>query len=97
MNIDIKAVHFSLHDDGRAYIEKKLGRLHNAEANIIDLLITINKDAKYFCAEATVNFRWGISSHVKEHEIELNAAIDKLFDALSVKITKEKEKAQEKR
>ncbi|GMO26218.1 MAG: ribosome-associated translation inhibitor RaiA [Spirochaetaceae bacterium] len=97
MNLDIKALHFTLHDDGREYIEKKLGRLHNAQANIIDLLITLNKDANQFIAEATINFRWGLSSHVKEHETELNAAIDKLFDALSVKITKEKEKVQEKR
>lgn len=97
MNLDIKDIHFTLRDDGRQYIEKKLGRLHNADANIIDLLITITKDAKEFIAEATINFRWGVSSHVKEHEPELNPAIDKLFDALAVKVNKEKEKAQEKR
>ena len=97
MNLDIKAVHFTLRDDGKEYIEKKLGRLHSTEANIIDLLITITKDANEFVAEATVNFRWGVRAHVKEREAELSPAIDKLFDALWVKITKEKEKAQEKR
>lgn len=97
MNLEIKAVHFTLREDGREYIEKKLGRLHNAEATIIDLLITLTKDAHEFIAEATINFRWGVSSHVKEHENELAPAIDKLFDALTIKVTKEKEKAQQKR
>jgi putative sigma-54 modulation protein len=97
MNLEIKAVHFSLKDDGKEYIERKLSRLHHAEANIIDLLLTMTKDAHQFVAEATVNFRWGVSVHVKEHEFDLNPAIDKLFDSLSVKITKEKEKAQQKR
>lgn len=97
MNLDIKAIHFTLHEDGREYLEKKIGRLHNAEAHIIDLLITITKDVNSFVAEATVNFRWGVSAHVKEHEAELTAAVDKLIDALSVKVTKEKEKMQEKR
>jgi putative sigma-54 modulation protein len=63
---------------------------------IIDLLITFTKE-KDFKAEATVNFRWGVSIHVEEHEYELNSAIDKLMDRLDAKITKEKEKVKEKR
>jgi putative sigma-54 modulation protein len=97
MNTEIKAIHFTLHEDNKEYLEKKLARIRSAENNIIDLLITLHKDANEYAAEATVNFRWGVSSHVKEHGIELNAAIDRLTDALSTKITKEKEKAQEKR
>ncbi|MDR2865148.1 MAG: ribosome-associated translation inhibitor RaiA [Spirochaetaceae bacterium] len=97
MNLEIKAVHFTLKDESKEYLEKKIGKFHNAENTIIDLLITLSKDAKEFEAEATVNFRWGLSSHVKERDVELNPAIDKLIDALSAKIHKEKEKFQEKR
>jgi putative sigma-54 modulation protein len=97
MNTEIKALHFTLHEDSKEYLEKKLARIRSAESNIIDLLITLNKDAKEFIAEATVNFRWGVSSHVEERDIELHAAIDKLADALSAKINKEKDKAKEKR
>ena len=43
MNLDIKAVHFSLHDDGREYLNKKIERIRNAENMIVDLLITIKK------------------------------------------------------
>ncbi|GHT55834.1 ribosomal biogenesis GTPase [Spirochaetia bacterium] len=96
MNIDIKAVHFTMGDDARSYLDGKIARIHNAENMIVDLLITITKD-KDFSAEATVNFRWGVSIHVQEHEFDLTPAIDKLMDRLDAKITKEKEKIKEKR
>jgi len=96
MNLDIKAVHFSLHDDAKEYLNKKIERLRNAENMIVDLIITIKKE-KDFNADATVNFRWGVSVHVAEVDFELTKAIDKLIDKLEAKITKEKEKVKEKR
>jgi putative sigma-54 modulation protein len=96
MNIDVKAVHFTLRDDSREYLDKKIARIHNAENMIIDLLVTLTKD-KDFSAEATVNFRWGVSIHIKEQDFELVPAVDKLMDKLEQKITKEKEKVTEKR
>jgi len=96
MNIDVKAVHFTLRDESREYLDKKVARIHNAENMIIDLMVTLTKD-KDFSAEATVNFRWGVSVHIKEHDFELNPAIDKMMDKLEQKITKEKEKVKEKR
>ena len=96
MNTEIKAVHFTLRDDTKEYLNKKIERIHNAENMIVDLLITLTKD-KDFEAEVTVNFRWGVSIHVKEHDFELNPAIDKLMDKLEIKVTKEKEKVKEKR
>jgi putative sigma-54 modulation protein len=83
-------------DDAREYLDRKIARIHNAENMIVDLLITVTKD-KEFIAEAKVNFRWGVSIHVKEEDFSLTPAIDKLMDVLDVKITKEKEKAKEKR
>jgi putative sigma-54 modulation protein len=96
MNTEIKAVHFSLHDDTKEYLHKKLERLHNAESMIVDLLIVIKKE-KDFDAEATVNFRWGVSIHVKESDFDLTKAIDIMIDKLEAKVTKEKEKVKEKR
>jgi putative sigma-54 modulation protein len=96
MNIEIKAVHFTLKDDGRDYLNKKIARIHNAENMIVDMLFTLTKD-KDFAAEATVNFRWGVSIHVKENDFDLNPAIDKMIDKLDAKISKEKEKVKEKR
>jgi putative sigma-54 modulation protein len=96
MNIDIKSLHFTLKDDGREYLNKKIERIHNAENMIVDLIVTLTKD-KEFQAEATVNFRWGVSIHVQENDFDLNPAIDKMMDKLEQKITKEKEKVKERR
>ncbi|MCL2067867.1 MAG: ribosome-associated translation inhibitor RaiA [Treponema sp.] len=96
MNTEIKAVHFTLRDDAKEYVQKKIERIRNAENMIVDLLITLTK-GKEFSAEATVNFRWGVSTHVQEKDFELTPAIDKMMDKLDKKITKEKEKVKEKR
>ncbi|MDR1507419.1 MAG: ribosome-associated translation inhibitor RaiA [Treponema sp.] len=96
MNIDIKAVHFTLQDDAKDYVNKKVTRIHNAENMIVDFLVTLTKD-RDFTAEATVNFRWGVSIHVKENDFELNPAVDKMMDKLEQKVIKEKEKVKGKR
>jgi len=96
MNTEIKAVHFTMHEDAKEYLNQKLERIHNAENMIVDLIVTIKKE-KNFDAEATVNFRWGVSIHVKENDFDLTSAIDKMMDKLELKITKEKEKVKEKR
>jgi putative sigma-54 modulation protein len=96
MNIDVKAVHFTIQEDTRAYLDRKINRIHNAENMIVDLLFTLTKDKDY-AAEATVNFRWGVSVHVKETDFDLHVAVDKMIDKLDAKIIKEKEKVKEKR
>jgi len=96
MNTEIKSLRFNLREDAKEYLNKKIERIHNAENMIVDLLVTLRKE-KDFEAEATVNFRWGVSIHVKENDFELLAAIDKMMDKLEAKITKEKEKVKEKR
>jgi putative sigma-54 modulation protein len=96
MNTEIKAVHFTLHDDAKEYLNKKIERIRNAENMIVDLLVSIKKE-KEFAAEATVNLRWGVPIHVEEKDFEITKAIDKMMDKLEQKITKEKEKVKEKR
>jgi len=94
MNIDVKAVHFTLREGTREYLDKKIERIPNAENMIIDLLFTFTKE-KDFSVEATVNFRWGVSVHVADRDFELNAGIDKLMDKREAKIIKEKEKVKD--
>jgi putative sigma-54 modulation protein len=96
MNIDVKSNHFSLSDDDRAFIDKKLQRIHNAENMLVDLIINITKDKDY-TADATVNFRWGLSTHVSEQDFDFSKAVDKMIDKLELKITKEKEKVKDRR
>ena len=96
MNTEVKAVHFSLSEETKEYIEKKMDRIHNAESMIVDLLFTLTKE-KEFSAEVKVNLRWGLAIHLKETDFDLNPAIDKLIDKLDAKIAKEKDKVKEKR
>jgi putative sigma-54 modulation protein len=96
MNTEIKAVHFSLGDEAKEHLEKKITRIHNAENMIIDLLFTLTK-GKDFSAEVTVNLRWGVAVHLKENDFELIPAKDKLMNKLDAKKKKKKEKVKDKR
>ncbi len=95
MNIEVKAVHFTLREGTREYLDKKITRIPNAENMIIDLLFTFTKE-KDFVVEATINFRWGVSVHVKDEDFDLDEAIDKLMNKLEQKVIKEKEKVKDK-
>lgn len=96
MNTEIKAVHFSIGSDTREYIEKKIHRLDFAKYLIVDLLITLTEEKKgFFKAEVTINFRWNVSSHIKEEAYDLIEAIDKLMDKIEKKVRREKEKVQD--
>jgi len=96
MNVDIRAVHFDLGEPTKEYLNKKLERIDYAKDLIIDLLFAFTKEKQFQC-ECTINFRWGSSAHVQETDFDLAAGIDKLMDVLEHKITKEKNKQQEKK
>jgi putative sigma-54 modulation protein len=97
MNIEIKAIHFSLINDEKEYIDKKIARIRNAENMIIDLIITITKESNTFVTDVTVNFKWSVSAHIKEQDFDFSSTVDRMIDKLEAKITKEKEKYQDKR
>ncbi len=96
MTVDVRSVHFDLSDSSRAYLDSKIERIGYARDMIVDLIFVVTKD-KDFKLEATVNFRWGLQAHVEEREFEVNPGIDKLMDRLEQKISKEKEKVQERK
>mgnify|MGYP001164750263 CR=1 FL=1 len=96
MTVDVRSVHFDLAAPSREYLDKKLERIEYAKDMIVDLIFVLTKE-KDFKAEATVNFRWGTSAHVEEHDYSLDAGIDKLIDRLEQKIAKEKDKVQERK
>ena len=95
MNISVQNVKFSLDEDQRTFVDKKLERIKYAEEHITDLLLII-KYEKTFQLECTVNFRWGSTSHVSAEDFDFNAGVNKLVDILDLKVKKEKDKVQEK-
>ena len=95
MNSDIRAVHFSLDDDQKDIIEKKMHRLDFAKDYLVDFQLTITLQKKEMTFDAQLHFKWGTIAHVSHKDYEFLDGVDKLFDALSAKVHKEKAKIQD--
>ena len=96
MNISVNAVKFTMEDEQRDFIDKKLQRIKYAEDLITDVMLSVKLDRKYL-AEATVNFRWGGTAHVSAEDYDFSACVNKMMDVLDQKVKKEKDKIQEKK
>jgi putative sigma-54 modulation protein len=97
MNINVQAVKFTLDDERKTFVEKKLERIKYADDLITDVLLNIKLDKKLFSFDCTVNFRWGGNGHVSAEDFDFNAGMNKLMDVLDQKVKKEKDKVQEKK
>ncbi len=94
MNIDVRANHFELSQKSRAYLDKKLERLHFAQDSIQDLSFSFTHEKEFKC-EATIHFKWGERAHVVEHDFDIDPGIDKLVDKMEIKIAKDKERMKD--
>jgi len=97
MNINVQSVKFTLDDERKTFLDKKLERIKYAEELITDVLVNIKLERQQFFAEATVNFRWGGNAHVSAEDFDFNVVINKLMDVLDQKIRKEKDKIQDRK
>ena len=95
MTKSVSAVGFTFEKDQSDLIEQKLGRIAYADDLIVDLMLRVKEDKKYYF-DATVNFRWGANAHVTSDDYEFAAGLNKLMDVLDLKIKKETDKVQEK-
>ena len=96
MNVSVNAIKFTMNDEQREFIDKKLQRIKYAEDLITDAMISVKLDKKFLC-EATLNFRWGGSAHVSADDYDFAACVNKMMDVLDQKVKKEKDKVQEKK
>ena len=96
MELNIQGVHFELNDKTREYIEHHLHKIDFAQELIVHIQFTIIKETHEFILEAKTHFRWGVVENIKVKNIDLEAGLPKLFDKLSHKIHKEKEKIQDR-
>lgn len=95
MNIQLKAEKFTLDEEQKVFLDKKLERIKFAEDLITDVLFNI-KFEKKFLFDVTINFRWGGNAHVSSEDFDFSTGANKLIDVLDQKIKKEKEKIQQK-
>ena len=96
MNVSVNAIKFTMNDEQREFIDKKLQRIKYAEDLITDAMVSVKLDKKFLC-EAMLNFRWGGSAHVSADDYDFAACVNKMMDVLDQKVKKEKDKAQEKK
>ncbi|MBO4404550.1 MAG: HPF/RaiA family ribosome-associated protein [Treponema sp.] len=96
MTKSISANGFTLKKDQSDLINKKLQRIDYADDLIIDLILRVKEDKKFFF-DITVNFRWGANAHVASDDFDFAAALNKVMDVLDQKVKKEKDKIQEKK
>ena len=96
MNKSVSAQGFTLEKDQTELINQKLQRIAYAENLIVDLILRVKEDKKFYF-DATVNFRWGANAHLTSDDYDFAAGLNKLMDVLDTKIKKEKDKIQEKK
>ncbi|MBN1525555.1 MAG: ribosome-associated translation inhibitor RaiA [Spirochaetales bacterium] len=92
MEYGIRGVHCEIGEQEKHLIEKKLHRLEFAEDDIVDLNFVISKEKSGYKVEATVHFRWAHNFFMHADDFDVSQAIDKLFNKLEIRITKEKDK-----
>ena len=92
MHFELKGVHYHVSENTTDYIEKKMHRLDPVKDKLETLHLTITKENNQFKVEANFHFTWGAPSHIRVDSHELWPGIDLLFDKLTAKIKKEKEK-----
>ena len=95
MTKSISAVGFNFEKDQTDLINKKLERVKYADDLIVDLILRVREDKKFYF-DCTVNFRWGSNAHVASDDYDCAAGLNKMMDVLDTKIKKEKDKVQEK-
>jgi len=92
MELEIKGVHFTVHDDTHELITTKLEKLEFAAEYIVDLQFTLTRENPGFLAEVKLHLSWGHSSVIKVRSYDLHEGINTLIDKLDHKIRKERDK-----
>jgi putative sigma-54 modulation protein len=95
MNVEIKGIHLEITKSIQHYLDAKMPRLDFARDLIVDFMLNLTREKNLFKVEATVNFRWGSSTHLGVESFDLNQGIDEFFDKLEAKIEKEKSKIKD--
>ncbi|AJA90261.1 ribosome-associated factor Y [Borreliella chilensis] len=97
MEPKIQTVNYSLHENEKIFILKKLEKFDNhIKKHVENLKITIKKENEIFEFDAHIHFNWGKIIHIREDGKILLNLIDNTIEKLYKTATKEKEKKNNK-
>jgi putative sigma-54 modulation protein len=96
MNLEIKGIHYELSEKTIQQIEKKVKTGEFADDFIVDLLFRVEKEKDLYIISVNINFKHGLSHHIQVEDHHLYDGIDKIIDKIKNKVTKEKERIQER-
>jgi len=92
MQSAIRGVHFSVKDSLREHIETKLEKVGYAKEYIVDLSISLKREACQFSDDAHLHFRWGNATHLTASGHDVEVMTDQLLDKVFAAVRKEKER-----
>lgn len=94
MNITFRGIGFTVTDEDREFLEKKLKKLSFADEYLQDLEVTAKKESKGigFHIDAILHFTWKKEKVVSQDSYELYEGIEYLADKIQSVAKKEKEK-----
>lgn len=91
LRIKITARHFDVTPALKSYLEKKLSRLDRYASDIIDVQVILQTEKKNALAEVHIKLK-RFSITVKERNLDMYTAIDKVFDILKKQIIRHEER-----
>ena len=92
MQSAIRGIHFTVQDSHREHIESKLTKIAYAQEHIVDLSISLTREARQFRGDAHLHFRWGSAKHLTASGHDVEVMTDHLLDKVFAAVAKEKER-----
>ncbi|WP_245535472.1 HPF/RaiA family ribosome-associated protein [Sphaerochaeta pleomorpha] len=97
MNLTVRGIRYNPSDETRAFLDKKLEKLHFAEDYLHDLDIVITREplGQGYHLDAKLHFSWGTIKMVSYDCYELFEGIELIADKIEATARKEKGKIKE--
>ena len=97
MNLTVRGIRYNPSDETRAFLDKKLEKVHFADDYLqdLDIVITRETEGQGYHLDAKLHFTWGTIKMVSYDCYELFEGIELISDKIEATVRKEKGKIKE--
>ncbi|WP_320128154.1 HPF/RaiA family ribosome-associated protein [uncultured Sphaerochaeta sp.] len=97
MNLTVRGIRYNPSDETRAFLDKKLEKIHFADEYLqdLDIVITRETEGQGYHLDAKLHFTWGTIKMVSYDCYELFEGIELISDKIEATVRKEKGKIKE--